>query len=193
MAKPSHFVWGYLRRRIAGGDTITSAELADLLQQHGGTGVPDDVRSLFVQRLRTAPTPKMGRPKSTDEDKRKRAAWVLSIYNTVERLRSRGVKKSEAVKEAAAEWQITTNYIQDILKNHAPAVRRRYPGLAISRAQWREWEAEDQSARKAETLAILDELPEISRRITPQLRGSLPVSNHPSAARENPERDTTAP
>jgi hypothetical protein len=141
MVRLSDLRWRELRARLAHGDVLTSAELADLLQAFGRDGIPDDIRAVLVERLRKAPTPGKGRPRQTAEGERKRTAWVLSIYNRVNQHWARGGKKAEAIAKTAAEYDRSVEYIRDILKNHAPKARRECPTLAFSRTQWREWES----------------------------------------------------
>ncbi len=134
--------WSALRHRLKQGEVLTSAEMAEVLQRYGGTGIPDDIRHVLAERLSKAPTPRRGRPKHTPEDERIREAWILSVYNRVTQLRSRGMRKADAVKAYAAESGRSVEYIADLLVNHAPRVRRKHPALAFSVERWREMESQ---------------------------------------------------
>ena len=143
MVRLTDLTWQDLRHRLTQGEVPTSAELAEALQRHGATGIPDDIRRVMAERLSKAPTPRRGRPKHTTEDQRKRDEWILSVYNRVTQLRARGMRRAEAAKAYADESGEKVEYVNDLLVNHAPRVRRKYPARAVSVGQWRQYEATD--------------------------------------------------
>ncbi|MFN8858774.1 MAG: hypothetical protein ACK5ZR_00450 [Gemmatimonadaceae bacterium] len=142
MTPPDADPWEPIRARLAEGDVLSSSAMADALQRHGGQGIPDDIRTLFGERLRRAPTPgRKGRPKHTAEQERLREMWVLSLYNRVEQIRARGIKKADAIKQYAQEAEMKEGSVEELLANEAPRVRRKHPNMAFNAASWRTFAA----------------------------------------------------
>lgn len=122
-----------LEYRLTKGDLITNDELAEVVERYGTGTLPDRLRALVVERLRTAPTPRpRGRPKNPNA----RVARALTIYNNVmiewARLGGRRGQRNRAIEIAAEKLEIAPETVRDALENDAPDARRRHPSLAFS-------------------------------------------------------------
>jgi hypothetical protein len=133
--------------RLMKGDLISNHELADVVQRWGTDPLSDGLRSLIVERLRVAPTP---RPRGRPKNPKARAARALTIYNQVvfewAQLGGRRGQRTAAIEKAAEILKLKPETVRDALENDAPAARRQFPSSALTVAGCVEYLARVQDA-----------------------------------------------
>ena len=134
--------WVALRERVAAGETLTSAELADALLRNRADAIPDDMAVLLADRLRRAPAPKAGRRRRTDDE---RDLYVLSLHNRMTdlwfRAGGRRGQRPDAVAAVAKEYKLTDDRVNDILHHELGRARRANPTRAYKLEDWEAWYA----------------------------------------------------